>query len=99
MELRWVENDRRREIEKKLQQKRANELINFKQLIIESKRWKKARNLRNYIKQIEMNAVEQNSLSSELKDWLIWANQKADWCDPLIQKEDELLNNINIESL
>lgn len=96
----WNEEyKRQREIERQIQQKRSDELVNFKQLITDSARWQKSINLRNYIKQIENNAIKQNSLSNELKDWLLWANHKADWYDPLIEKEDNFLDDINRETL
>jgi len=34
-----------------------------------------------------------------LKSWLQWAYQKADWYDPLIEKEDELLINVDKEKM
>ncbi len=43
--------------------------------------------IRNYI-----NAISnQNNLSDEMKDWIKWANKKADWFDPIIDREDEIL--------
>lgn len=37
--------------------------------------------------------TNQNSFLVELKEWIKWANNKADWDDPLIQKEDDILND------
>ena len=52
--------------------------------------------LRNYIKAVELNAVENNKMTLDLKRWI---NEKADWYDPLIEKEDELFKNINRDTL
>ena len=33
------------------------------------------------------------------KNWLQWADQKADWYDPLVEKEDNILFNVDKEKL
>jgi hypothetical protein len=38
-------------------------------------------------------------LTQELKEWIIWANEKAYWFDPFTNKEDELLNDNDREDL
>jgi len=65
----------------------------------ESERSKKSVDIRNYIKQIEKNAIKDNNLSEELTNWINWANNKADWYDPITRKEDELLNENDIKDI
>ena len=39
-----------------------------------------------------VSAVEsQSNLNEKTKEWIKWAKNKADWYDPIIAKEDELL--------
>lgn len=59
----------------------------------------KTKNLRNYISEVEAKAIAGNALTEETKTWLIWARKKADWYDPFIEAEDELLNNADKETL
>jgi hypothetical protein len=40
-----------------------------------------------------------NELSEELQNWIIWANDKADWYDPLVNKADAWLNHLNINKI
>jgi hypothetical protein len=32
-------------------------------------------------------------LTTKVQEWLKWANDKVDWYDPMINKDDELLTN------
>ena len=57
----------------------------------DSERWKKATDLKNFITAIENKAIKENTLSEELSNWIKWANDKADWFDPLVNKNDDLL--------
>ena len=36
-------------------------------------------------------AVEATGKGEEMKEWIQWAKDKADWYDPTVAKEDELL--------
>ncbi|GGG40646.1 hypothetical protein [Bizionia arctica] len=93
------EYERKKKIEEELKAKRNQELKDFKSVINHSSRWQKAMDLRNYIQTVESNAIKNNKLTQELKDWLEWINDKADWYDPLIEKEDELFENVDRDTL
>ena len=82
---------RKREIEEAIKKRHTNEIENFKKLLEDSERWKKATDLRNFIKELESNAIKENKLSEELANWIKWSNDKADWFDPLVNKTDDLL--------
>ncbi|MBD0831827.1 hypothetical protein [Aestuariibaculum sediminum] len=97
--IRQAERERLRKIEEEQKQRRDKELRAFKAVINHSSGWQKSMDLRNYIKAVEQNAIENNKLTPELKTWLKWINDKADWYDPLIEKEDELFVNIDRESI
>jgi hypothetical protein len=92
-ENREREYRKRKEAEEEIKRKKTTEIENFKKLLDNSERWKKAVDMRNYIKQIENNAIKENKLSEELSNWIKWANDKADWHDPLTDKKDDILDN------
>ena len=90
-EIRHQEYIKQREIEEAIKKRHANEVENFKRLLEDSERWKKATDLKNFITAIENKAIKENTLSEELSNWIKWANDKADWFDPLVNKNDDLL--------
>ena len=42
-----------------------------------------------YIKAIEEKAILNGELSDELKNWIAWSKQKADWYDPVKKKKTQ----------
>jgi hypothetical protein len=87
------EYQRKRKIEEEKEALFQKEVDKFKQLKENAKRWQKTVEIRNYIHAVETNAIKTNTLKPELIEWIKWANNKADWYDPLIQKEDDILND------
>jgi len=87
---RIIEEERRR-IEKELRERKEKEISEFKNLLNSFDQWQQARNLREYILAIEEKNKRERKLSPELKEWINWAKQKADWFDPLVGNEDPLL--------
>ena len=85
--LRWEEEARlRREYE----EKQRKEMERFKALEEAARNWKRAEDLRAYIAAVETKAArEQGSVAveSDLGQWIVWARQKADWIDPIINVE------------
>ena len=106
-ELEWREECRKsqekRELEEKIrkeyEKRQEKDLEAFANTLKKAKRWHKAVNLRNYINEVESKAIEINNLTEETKTWLIWARKKADWYDPFIEAKDELLNDVNKDTL
>ena len=74
-------------------------LAAFKETMQKAARWHKVVNLRNYIDSIERTAIEKNNFSEELKSWVKWARKKAEWYDPFIESDDELLNEVDRKTL
>jgi hypothetical protein len=97
--IRQIEYRKQREIEEAIKKRHANEIENFKKLLENSERWKKATDLRNFIKELESNAIKENKLSEELSNWIKWSNEKADWYDPLVNKNDDLLTEKDKEEI
>ncbi|WP_418638361.1 hypothetical protein [Winogradskyella sp.] len=94
-EIRHKEYERKKRIEEELNAKRKKELEAFRSVLNHSSRWQKAMDLRNYIQTIESNAIKNGTLTQELKNWLQWIKDKADWYDPLIEKDDELFRDVD----
>jgi len=89
-----IEDEERQEkerVRKELEQRKQNELSAFKNLLNQSVRWRKAVDLRLYIKEVEMKMYKNGELPEEQKGWIEWARKKADWYDPFIEAEDELM--------
>ena len=60
---------------------------------------KKATDLKNFITALENKAIKEKTLSEELSNWIKWANDKADWFDPLVNKNDDLLTEKDKEEI
>jgi hypothetical protein len=98
-ESRNIEYERNRKIEEELEATRNFELIEFKGLFKKANRWHQAEILRKYIAEVEIKAKENNSLTDDVLKWLDWANNKVEWYDPFTEKEDEIFEKVNRETL
>lgn len=96
---RWRKIEEEEAIVKAKEEKVTTELNNFKQLFETAGRWHRSQYLRNYINEFERYNAESNSLDSHKRDWIAWAKEKADWYDPFIEKEVDLLSEIDRETL
>jgi hypothetical protein len=88
--------DERQEKEKQriaVENRKNQELLGFKRLIVDAEKWQISQRIRSYLEAVEQKAVRENALTKELKDWLHWAHKKTDWYDPLINTEDEWLSD------
>lgn len=90
--LDWEIQRKRREEEELIKRKakqRADE--EFQNLMILRNRaflWREAQNIRSYIANLE---TESNMTQEEI-DYVSWAQQKADWLNPLMEQIDEFLS-------
>lgn len=84
---------------KDLQTLKEKELNNFKVTFKLSKRYRKANDLRNFIDTFKKNAIEKNRMTDEAINWIEWARKKADWYDPFIDAEDDLLSDVDKDTL
>jgi hypothetical protein len=98
---RLYHNEQHREWEEKvrLEKERTDriekEKSDFKKLIDQARRLQLSAFLREYIDVVEKNARDNGTMNDELQNWLSWARGKADWYDPLVNKEDEILGMFN----
>jgi vacuolar-type H+-ATPase subunit H len=81
------------------QQRIEKEKSDFKDLYQQAKRWQRAKFIREYLNSFEKNAFEKGVLTDEVQSWINWANDKAEWYYPLVNKADKLLNHLNINTL
>jgi len=96
----WREKqDKLRKIEENLQKQKDEELSKFKALLTMATRWHKAEYLRKFIKELGRNDVKLQYENQPFEDTLEWAKEKADWYDPLIEKEVKLLEDVDRDTL
>lgn len=93
------EREERERLQKEFEKRQEEDLIKFKEMLSSATRWHKASNLRNYINAVEENAIKSSGISIVLKNWLEWAKKKADWYDPFVETNDELLTDIDKNTL
>ena len=76
-----------------LEQMRRGELEEVKLLEQAASDWAKAQRIRGFADNLEakINNVSDQVKKEKLLRWLKWSRDKADWLDPLTEKEDELL--------
>ncbi len=98
-EVRHLEYERRRKIEEDFKLRKEQEIMKTKKLFSDAEKFDKATIYRNFIAATEQKAIQENNLNEELKEWIKWANEKADWFDPFTNKEDELLSDKDREEL
>lgn len=95
-DIRRAEEDRIRKI---FEARKEKEVVKTRKLFTDAKKFDKATMYRNFIKATEQKAITENNLTEELKEWIKWANDKADWIDPTSPKQDELLNDNDIDEI
>lgn len=94
-----IKREEEEKIRKEFQKKREDELQRTKELFNDAIYYNKAKIVREYLNELETKASLNNQLTNELQDWLKWAKDKIDWFDPMIKKEDLLLNESDKEDL
>ena len=94
--IKRAEEDRIRKI---FEARKEKEVVKTRKLFSDAKKFDKATMYRNFIKATEQKAITENNLTEELKEWIKWAYDKADWIDPTSAKQDELLNDNDIDEI
>ena len=100
-EKEWKERSRiarlqREEEEKRLaeiKKRRDEEITKFNKLVALSEQHNKTLLIRQYIDAVKEKTINTNNLTFETQEWIKWATDKADWYDPLTNKNDEILDN------
>ncbi len=98
-QLQWKkireEQENEERLKREFRQRKEKELDDFKKILQEASRWHQAKMLRNYINAIEEKTLADNAIPGELNNRLEWARKKADWYDPMVEAEDELLKDVD----
>lgn len=95
-DIRRAEEERIRKI---FEARKEKEVVKTRKLFSDAKKFDKVTMYRNFIKATEQKAITENNLTAELKEWIKWAYDKADWIDPTSTKQDELLNDNDIDEI
>lgn len=99
LERGWAEQRKRKEKEDAIKEKRRIELRQLTSLLEQSDRWHTVEKFRNYLASKEQQEKRNGTFCSKTKRLIDWAREKADWMDPLVEKEDELFDEVDRTTL
>lgn len=93
--LRWekerIIREEQYQIKKAKEEEMKKELEKFILLKKNAEAWHIAAQIRGYLKDLELKAIEQQNMNEELLNWLNWAYKKLEWYDPNISAKDDLI--------
>ncbi len=81
------------------QARKQRELDDFKNLLAKSERRFQTEIIRHFIDLVEKKEKENHTIDEEKREWIHWARGKADWYDPFIESDDELLQGADRKTL
>jgi hypothetical protein len=73
-------------------QARNEERRKLSAMFRDATRLHRANRLREFIAAVEERASRSGELTPEKQAWIAWANAKADWIDPLVKRDDPILD-------
>ncbi len=86
-------------VQEKLEQERAEirnaEVNKLKNLIAQARQWHEAQKLREYLNYLSLISSKKKEFQAGTEELIKFGLDKADWLDPTIVKEDELLKGAN----
>ena len=88
----WLRYEEEKERKNQIKKRKDEEIQKFNKLVDLSKQYNQSLLIREYIKAEHQNSISNNNLTAKKIEWLKWANDKADWLDPLVNKHDEILD-------
>jgi hypothetical protein len=88
----WLKYEEEKQRLQAIKKRKEDEIEKFNKLVALSEQYNKAQLIRQYIETEKQKAVKENSLTLEKQEWIDWANDKADWYDPTINKRDDILD-------
>lgn len=90
--IRRLQYEEEQKLKDEIKKLRNEEVEKFNKLIALSEQYNKTLLIRKYIEAEKQKAISNNTLALEKQEWINWANDKADWLDPLISKSDDILD-------
>ena len=91
--IRRLEYEEEQKQKEEIKKRRNEEVEKFNRLVALSEQYNKTLLIRQYIEAEKQKAINSNNLTLEKEEWILWASDKADWYDPLIDKKDDILDN------
>jgi hypothetical protein len=85
------QQEEKKRLKEEHKQRIEKEWSDFKELIKQAKRLQRVTFLRQYLDVVEKRAKTEGKIDDHFVHWIEWARAKADWYDPLLNREDELL--------
>jgi len=79
----WRLQEEKQRIEKERFDREELDGANFLKLLADSKKWKQAMILNDYINAVENKAILSGELTKELQERLFWAKEKAERFNPI----------------
>lgn len=85
----WKEEERQQRLKEK-QQEEQEKVEVLKSIVAD---WDIAQKIRNFADTLEqkVSKITDTEKKDKMLDWVRWARERADWVDPLTDKEDKLL--------
>jgi len=100
-DFRAQQEEARKEKERELEKERKKQVVfesekkQLEELVENAQNWKKAQTIREYICELERQAIKKESmLEEDTMAYIDWARQKADLLDPLNGFEDPILGTV-----
>lgn len=78
-----IEYEKKKKSEEDEKLKRQQEAKRYEELLDESSRYMKAKQMREYIEAKKAKSIKNGTVSREIQLWIKWASEKADLLDPL----------------
>ena len=98
-EKKAAERKEKERLQAAFEKRREEEVLAFKTLLQKAARWHKANNLRNYITAMAAQHLPVQNTDAATAQWVEWARAKADWYDPFVEEPDDLMEEVDRETL
>ncbi len=95
----WAEQKAKDRIAKEIHDRKEKELKNFLEILKNAKRHDNSQKIRKYADELERFSIENGSLSDDMREKIQWIRKKADWYDPFIEADDEVMDGIDRDQL
>ena len=95
----WAEQKEKDRIAKEIHDRKEKELKNFLEILKNAKRHDNSQKIRKYADELERFSIENGSLSDDMREKIQWIRKKADWYDPFIEADDEVMDGIDRDQL
>lgn len=98
-ELERVKEIEQRQIAINFNRRRESEIAKFLNFKRDFEKWDTSNRMRSYLAELERSAIDNNTFDETLRNYINWANEKIEWYDPIVNKSDELLDDVNKDTL